>query len=211
MPMKALLARFRGNTMVLIAGLGNFGPEYEHTRHNMGFEVIDELAYDLKLDVTKHGFNGVYGKGQAFGQDVILLKPLTYMNLSGTSVAPLMAFYKIPVENLLVVCDDMALKPGSFRPRIKGSSGGQKGLQNIIDRLGTQDFKRIRIGTGEPPHGKSQTVDYVLGKPDRIDRELIDKAQDQAIAFIEVFIKDGFQKAMDAVSKGAIHTDNQEA
>ena len=192
--------------MLLIAGLGNYGAEYEGTRHNMGFEVIDELASDLDLSISKEGFNGIYAKGQAYDQPVILLKPLTYMNLSGTSVVPLMRYFKIPQENLIVICDDMALKPGQFRPRSKGSSGGQKGLQNIIDNLGTQDFKRIRIGTGEPP-AKDKTVDWVLGYPAKADRELIDKAQDEAIKFLHLTIKDGYQKAMDALSRNLIKSD----
>lgn len=193
--------------MLLIAGLGNFGIQYEGTRHNMGFEVVDILASDLDLDISKNGFQGIYAKGEAYMEQLIILKPLTYMNLSGNSVVPLMRYYKIPVENLIVVCDDMALKPGEFRPRSKGSSGGQKGLQNIIDMLGTQEFKRIRIGTGEPPR-KSMTVDYVLGRPSKTDRELIDKAQDEAVKFLHITIKDGYQRALDAMSKGLIIADS---
>lgn len=193
--------------MILIAGLGNFGPEYEGTRHNMGFEVVDTLADDLDLKITKSGFQGLYAKGEAYGQPVILLKPLTYMNLSGNSVVPLMNYFKIPMDNLIVVCDDMAIKPGQFRPRIKGSSGGQKGLENIIQMLGTSDFKRLRIGTGEPPR-KSMTVDWVLGRPSREDRELIDRAQDEAVKFLHIALKDGFQRAFDALSKGIIKADS---
>lgn len=193
--------------MLLIAGLGNFGPEYEGTRHNMGFEVVDILADDLNLSISRAGFQGVYAKGEAYGEQVMILKPMTYMNLSGNSVVPAMRYYKVPLENLIVVCDDMAILPGQFRPRTKGSSGGQKGLQNIIDMLGTDEFKRIRIGTGEPPR-KSQTVDYVLGKPNKSDREKIDAAIDEAVKFLHLCIKDGYQRAMDAVSRNLIRVDS---
>lgn len=192
--------------MKLIVGLGNFGAEYEQTRHNMGFEVVEELALDLNLNFNKSDFKGIYAKGKAYDEDVILLKPLTYMNLSGESVQPLMRYYKVPVEDLIVVCDDMALKPGSFRAKVKGSSGGQKGLQNIINLLGTQDFKRIRIGTGEPRR-KEEVVNYVLGKPSPAERDLINKAQDEAIKFLHIVIKLGWQKGMDAISRKLILED----
>ena len=192
--------------MLLIAGLGNFGPEYEGTRHNMGFEVVDLLAEDLGLTISKTGFEGMYAKGEAYGNQVMILKPLTYMNLSGTSVVPAMKYYKVDLSDLIVVCDDMALLPGQFRPRIKGSSGGQKGLQNIIDILGTDEFKRVRIGIGEPPR-KSATVDYVLGKPNRSDREKIDASIDEAVKFLHLVIKDGYQRAMDAISRNLIRVD----
>lgn len=185
--------------MKLIVGLGNYGYQYSGTRHNMGFEVVDELANDLDLSLDKHDFQGQYAKANINGETVILLEPLTYMNLSGTSVVPLMRYYKISIEDLIVICDDMAIKPGEFRIRVKGSSGGQKGLQNIIDLLGTSDFKRIRIGTGEPK-SKAETVDYVLGKPSADDRELINKAQDEVIIFLNYVIKFGFEKALNLYS-----------
>lgn len=185
--------------MKLIVGLGNYGYQYAGTRHNMGFEVVDELANDLDLSLDKHDFQGQYAKANINGETVILLEPLTYMNLSGTSVVPLMRYYKISIEDLIVICDDMAIKPGEFRIRVKGSSGGQKGLQNIIDLLGTSDFKRIRIGTGEPK-SKAETVDYVLGRPSADDRELINKAQDEVIIFLNYVIKFGFEKALNLYS-----------
>lgn len=192
--------------MKLIVGLGNFGSEYDNTRHNMGFEVVEGLASDLNLEFNKADFKGIYAKGKAYDEDVILLKPLTYMNLSGQSVQPLMHFYKIDIDDLVIVCDDMAIKPGSFRARYKGSSGGQKGLQNIIELLGTQEFKRIRIGIGEPK-SKSESIDYVLGKPKGDERELINKAQDEAIKFLHIFIKLGWQKGLDAISMNLIKED----
>lgn len=193
--------------MKLIVGLGNPGIQYEKTRHNMGFETVDLLADDLRLEFARKDCDGVYAKGLLKDEQVIILKPQTFMNLSGTCAVPFLRRYKIDPQDMLVVCDDMALKPGQFRPRLKGSSGGQKGLQNIIDVLGSDDFKRIRIGTGEPAH-KWETVDYVLGQPSGEDRELIDKAQDQAVKFIETFILLGWQKAMDAVSRKTIEVDS---
>ncbi len=185
--------------MKIIAGLGNFGLDYIGTRHNMGFEVVEGLAEDLGLSLDKVDFQGRYVKANIEGETVFIVEPLTYMNLSGTCIVPLMRYYKIPVEDLIVICDDMAIKPGEYRIKIKGSSGGQKGLQNIIDNLGTTEFKRIRIGTGEPKT-KAETVDYVLGKPSKEDRELINKAEDEAIEFLHLMIKFGFQRALSLMS-----------
>lgn len=193
--------------MKLIVGLGNPGIQYEGTRHNMGFEVVDLMAGDLNVEFARKDCDGVYAKGEIRGEQVVLLKPQTYMNLSGTCAVPFLRRYKISPEDMVVVCDDMAIKPGQIRPRSKGSSGGQKGLQNIIDLLGSQDFKRLRIGTGEPAH-KWETVDYVLGTPNATDRELIDKAQNEAVKFLELFVCLGWQKAMDAVSRKIIEVDS---
>lgn len=185
--------------MKLIVGLGNFGLDYVGTRHNMGFEVIEGLADDLGVSLDKVDFQGRYCKTIVDGETVYLVEPLTYMNLSGNCIFAMMNYYKISVEDLIVICDDMAIKPGEYRVRVKGSSGGQKGLQNTIDMLKTSDFKRIRIGTGEP-QSKSQTVDYVLGKPNKEDRELINKAIDEVIEFLHITIKYGFDKALNLMS-----------
>lgn len=185
--------------MKLIVGLGNYGFDYVGTRHNMGFEVVDELAKDFNVSLDKHDFQGRFIKTTIGEETVILLEPLTYMNLSGMSVVPLMRYYKIPLDDLVVICDDMAINPGEYRIRVKGSSGGQKGLQNIIDQLGTSEFKRIRIGIGEPK-SKAETVDYVLGKPDSDDRKKIDEAQDEVILFLHAVIKYGFEKALNLYS-----------
>ena len=172
--------------MKIIAGLGNFGLDYVGTRHNMGFEVVEGLAEDLGLSLDKVDFQGRYVKANIEGETVFIVEPLTYMNLSGTCIVPLMRYYKIPVEDLIVICDDMAIKPGEYRI-------------NIIDNLGTTEFKRIRIGTGEPKT-KAETVDYVLGKPSKEDRELINKAEDEAIEFLHLMIKFGFQRALSLMS-----------
>ena len=136
--------------MKLIVGLGNPGKEYEQTRHSSGFRVIDAFADLIGVDFNKNDFNGVYGKFKLDDEDVFLFKPLTYMNLSGTAVQQIVHYFKIPLEDIVVIYDDMAIQPGEIRLRLNGSSGGQKGMQNIIDCLSSQEIKRIRIGIGEP-------------------------------------------------------------
>ena len=179
--------------MKLIVGLGNPGKKYEHTRHNMGFEVIDLLSDLSRIDVDKDVFNGLLGRGKIFDKDVMLFKPTTYMNLSGNAVREVVNYFKIEIENIIVVCDDMALKPGTIRLRSKGSSGGQKGLQNIIDNLGTEGFKRIRIGIGEP---EFDAIDYVLGKPLKEEMPLIEEAINNAVEAIKEALKTDFERAM---------------
>ena len=179
--------------MKLIVGLGNPGRQYVGTRHNCGYMVLDTLAEMFKLDIDRDGFRGKYVKFKAEDEDVILLKPETFMNLSGESVREIANFYKISTEDIVVVYDDMALKPGTIRLRLKGSSGGQKGIQNIIDNMGSEEIKRIRIGIGEPEYN---AIDYVLGKPTPEEKELIDKAIKRAANALESVIFDGFSKAM---------------
>lgn len=175
--------------MKLIVGLGNPGTKYEHTRHNMGFDTLDLLSETLEIDINKNRFQGVYGKGE----DVILFKPETFMNLSGIAVREIMAFFKIDINDLLVISDDMALPVGKIRLRENGSSGGHKGLQNIIDNLGSDKYKRVRIGIGEP---KFDTIDFVLSKPSKEEAPLIKKAQENAKEAILEYLKTDFTRAM---------------
>ena len=179
--------------MYLIVGLGNPGKKYEHTRHNMGFEVIDLLGDLAQIDVDKDVFSGLLGRGKIFDKDVMLFKPTTYMNLSGNAVRQVVDYFKIEISDIIVVCDDMALKPGTIRLRTKGSSGGQKGLQNIIDNLGTEEFKRIRVGIGEP---EFDAIDYVLAKPLKEEQPLIDEAIKDAVEAIKEALKTDFERAM---------------
>lgn len=179
--------------MKLIVGLGNPGKKYEGTRHNMGFMAIDLLADLSQIDVDKEVFHGLLGRGKIFEEDVMLFKPTTYMNLSGTAVREVVNYFKIDLNDIIVICDDMALTPGRIRLRSKGSSGGQKGLGNIIENLGTENFKRIRIGIGEPTF---DCVDYVLGKPMKEEQPLIDEAINDAVNAIKETIKSGFERAM---------------
>ena len=180
--------------MKLIVGLGNPGKKYEGTRHNMGFMTIDLLSDLSRIDVDKEVFHGLMGRGKIFDEDVILFKPTTYMNLSGTAVSEVVNYFKIEKEDIIVICDDMAIEVGKIRLRSKGSSGGQKGLQNIIDNLKTEEFKRIRVGIGEPD--EYGTIDYVLGKPTKEERPLIEEAIKLAVEAIKEAFKTDFERAM---------------
>ncbi len=180
--------------MKLIIGLGNPGNEYAHTRHNMGFDIADMLAEDLGAPAYKTKFNALYTKVDFRDETIYILKPLTYMNLSGEAVKPFVDYFKIDIEDIIVVMDDMALEPGRFRLRSKGSSGGQKGLGNIIDLLKTQNIKRIRIGTGEPEG--NNVVDYVLTIPKGEDADKIGKAKDEALMALKYALASNFDKAM---------------
>ena len=145
---------------MVLAGLGNPGKEYENTRHNIGFDVIDRLAEEENIAVMESKHKALIGKGYVAGQKVILAKPQTYMNLSGESIREIADFYKIEPENIIILCDDINLSEGQLRIRLKGSAGGHNGLKNIISHLGTQEFPRIRIGVGEKPRGMD-LADYV--------------------------------------------------
>ena len=180
--------------MKLIVGLGNPGKKYEHTRHNMGFDAIDLLADQARIDVDKEVFHGLLGRGNIYEEDVMLFKPTTYMNLSGTAVKELTDYFKISPEDIIVIYDDMALEVGHIRLRLEGSSGGHKGMANIIDLLHTQEIKRIRIGIGEP--GEWDTVDYVLSKPLKDERPLIEEAINNAVEAVKEAIKSDFARAM---------------
>ncbi|MTT32987.1 aminoacyl-tRNA hydrolase [Terrilactibacillus sp. BCM23-1] len=147
--------------MKVIVGLGNIGSEFDHTRHNIGFEVIDYLANQYHLPLSKTKFNAMYGKGIIEGEECLLVKPLTYMNRSGEAVAPILKFFKVSVDDLIVVYDDLDLPIGKIRLRQKGSAGGHNGIKSIISHLQTQDFKRIKIGIGRPD-GREKVVNYVL-------------------------------------------------
>ena len=156
--------------MKLIVGLGNPGSAYDKTRHNIGFEVIDLLAERLDSPLTQTKFNGIYSIVHKNGKKFILLKPLTYMNLSGESIRPIMDYYDIAVEKLVVIYDDLDLPVGRIRLRQKGSPGGHNGIKSTIAHLGTQNFNRIRIGIDRPPTGM-RVPDYVLGKFRKEERE----------------------------------------
>lgn len=152
-----------GTRMKLIVGLGNPGREYELTRHNIGFMAINELAKRWNISLNEQKFKGLFGAGFVNGEKVILLKPLTYMNLSGESIRPLMDYYKIDVEDFVVLYDDLDIPVGKLRLRMKGSAGGHNGVKSTISHLGTQEFQRIRMGIDRPKNGM-KVVDYVLGR-----------------------------------------------
>ena len=179
--------------MKLIVGLGNPGKKYEGSRHNMGFMAIDLLSDVTKIDVDREAFQGILGRGKLFDQDVMLFKPTTFMNLSGHAVQQVVNYFKIDVDDIVIIYDDMALAPGTIRLRLAGSSGGQKGMQNIIEQLGTDQIKRIRIGIGEP---EDDAVDYVLSKPSKEELPLIEEAIIKAKDAVVTYLKRDFAVAM---------------
>src|SRR5579863_1740072 len=153
------------NVMKLVIGLGNPGIKYEHTRHNVGFRVVDSLAKKLGWTWNESRSRAVLASGMLGNEKVVLVKPITYMNLSGEAVGALLRWYKLQPEDIVVVCDDLDLPVGKVRLRTKGSAGGQKGLDNIILHLHTDVFPRLRVGIGRPTNSRMDTIDYVLGVP----------------------------------------------
>lgn len=181
--------------LYLIAGLGNPGPRYANTRHNIGFRVLDQLAARHNLTFSKTEQRAQVTTGMILGQRVLLAKPMTYMNLSGDSIAPLARFYKIPPERILIVCDDLDIPLGTLRLRKSGSSGGQNGMKHIIERLGTQDINRVRFGIGRPP-GRMDPADYVL-TPFKGDEDILAaEVADRAVSAIEAWLTEGIEIAM---------------
>ena len=161
--------------MYIIAGLENPTREYEKTRHNVGFDTIDVLADKLNTSVDEKKFKGLYGRGIIAGEKVILLKPQTFMNLSGESVREAADFYKVDPEHIIVIYDDISLDVGQLRIRKKGSAGGHNGIKNIIAHLGTQEFPRIKVGVGDKPP-RMDLADYVLSRFSKEDREKMEQA-----------------------------------
>jgi PTH1 family peptidyl-tRNA hydrolase len=178
----------------LIAGLGNPGKEYEGTRHNVGFEALDVIAGKLGATVNKVRFKGLVGEGNYCGEKILLLKPQTYMNLSGESVADAVNFYKIPLDRLIVIYDDMDLPVGKLRIRPSGSSGGHRGMESIIYQLSSEDFYRIRIGIGRP--GERDVVGHVLGKFYGEELQKIKAAVEAAAEAALTVISGGVNEAM---------------
>ena len=192
--MRVMVYNKRTRFMKLIVGLGNPGKKYEGTRHNMGFMAIDLLSDQAQIDVDKEVFHGLMGRGKIYDEDVIIFKPTTFMNLSGTAVQEVVHYFKIALEDIVVIYDDMAIPIGSIRLRKEGSSGGHKGMQNIIDCLSSDQIKRIRIGIGEP--GEWDTIDYVLSKPLKDDMPLIEEAIANAVRGVKEYLKSDFDRAM---------------
>ncbi|WP_017729505.1 aminoacyl-tRNA hydrolase [Halalkalibacterium ligniniphilum] len=186
--------------MKLIVGLGNPGAKYAGTRHNVGFDIIDRCAENLQLEMNQTKFKGLYGSIIRNGEKVFLLKPQTYMNLSGESVRPFMDYYQIPLEDLLVIYDDLDLPVGKIRIRVKGSSGGHNGIKSLIAQLGTQEFKRIRVGVDRPPAGVS-VVNHVLGGYRPEERPHIEQAIDLSAKAAEQWISRPFLEVMNEFNK----------
>lgn len=185
--------------MKLVVGLGNPGPEYRRTRHNVGFDVIEELSRRHASTSPQRRFDGEVVEFFFGAEKILLLAPLTYMNLSGRSVGGAVEFFKLPTENVLIVCDDLNLEPGRLRLRAEGSAGGQNGLKDIFRRLGTEAVPRLRVGIGRPP-GRMSATDYVLGKFTEREREVFDDAVSRAADGIELWARDGITAAMNVVN-----------
>lgn len=180
----------------LVVGLGNPGEKYENTRHNVGFLTVDELAERARVPVQKLKHRALTNTLEVGGVKVLLMKPVTYMNLSGEAVRQAVDFYKIPPERVLVVSDDTALAVGRLRIRKGGSAGGHNGLKNIIQHLGTDQFPRVRVGVGEKPHPDYDMADWVLGKFQGEDKKAIDGAVKRAADAVECLLKEGPDRAM---------------
>jgi PTH1 family peptidyl-tRNA hydrolase len=180
--------------MYLIVGLGNPGKKYEYTRHNVGFDMIDILGDKYNIDINRRRFKGIYGVGTIGSEKIYLLKPETYMNLSGESVREIMEYFHIPIQNVIVVYDDISLEVGKIRIRKKGSAGGHNGIKSIIAHLSTEEFLRIKIGVGSAE--KEELVNHVLGTFLKEDREKIEKIFQVSALAIETIIDENCDEAM---------------
>ena len=182
--------------MKVIVGLGNPGKKYDNTRHNIGFEALDYIADKEGISINTGKHKALIGTGYMGGEKVLLVKPQTFMNLSGESVAELLHYYKIdPEEELLVIFDDISLAPGNIRIRKKGSAGGHNGIKNIIAMTGTENFKRIKVGVGEKPAGWD-LADHVLGRMSEEDRAAFEEAVKESVKATEMILEDEIDQAM---------------
>ncbi|MBQ3408041.1 MAG: aminoacyl-tRNA hydrolase [Clostridia bacterium] len=181
--------------MYLIVGLGNPEAEYARTRHNMGVDVINKIADKYKIAISREKFNGLYGTGEIEGEKVILLKPQTFMNLSGDSVIEFVNFYKIDSKNIIVVYDDIDTEPGRIRIKSKGGPGTHNGMKSVVYRLNTENFPRIRVGIGMPEH-KNDLINYVIGNIKDDEYEVLKNGINKAENAVTSIIKDGIDNAM---------------
>lgn len=180
--------------MKLIVGLGNPGKEYENTRHNIGFQTIDKFAQKLGVSITKSKYNGFYAETLIDGEKVILLKPQSYINLSGEVIRKFVDFYKIPVSDILIIHDDLDLAVGTYKIKQKGSSGGHNGLKNIELHLGTQEYKRIKIGISN--NKMIDTKDYVLGRLSKEEIKELESIEDIVLTILNDYFKVSFSELM---------------
>ena len=181
--------------MYIIIGLGNPEPEYSNTRHNMGFDVINKLAKENDISLNRTKFNAIYGTGIIEGEKVILIKPQTFMNNSGESAKEFVDFYKEPLDNLMVIFDDMDTEAVTIRVRAKGGPGSHNGMKSMVNCLNSENFARIRIGIGRPV-GEYDRIDYVIGQIDGEEKKILEKGQDEAVEAIKYWIKNGIDNTM---------------
>ena len=180
----------------LVVGLGNPGQKYANTRHNMGFLTVDLLAEKAGVKLNKVKFKSAYNIIPFAGCKCLVMKPQTYMNLSGEAVREAVQFYKLPADHVLVIYDDVSLPVGKLRVRPTGSAGGHNGIKNIIAHLGTQDFPRVKIGTGAPAGGGADMIDWVIGEPSKAEKMVLLESFEKAIDAAACIIEHGCQKAM---------------
>ena len=190
-----IFKRDGGGCTWLLVGLGNPGSKYESTRHNMGFLAVDKLAELEHFKFNKLRFKAWTATATLGGEKVLVMKPQTYMNLSGEAVGEAARFYKIPPEHVLVISDDISLPLGKLRIRASGSAGGHNGLKNIIQHLGSDQFPRIKVGVGMPENADYDIADWVTGRPMGAEQKLLMEALDKAVAAVPVLIRDGVEKA----------------
>jgi len=181
--------------MYLIVGLGNPEKDYSNTRHNMGFDAINKIAEQYEIEITRNKFKGLYGTGNIEGEKVILLKPQTFMNLSGESIKKIIQFYKIESEQIIIIYDDIDIEPGKIKIRKTGGPGTHNGLKSVVHELNTQNFKRIRIGIGMPEE-KENLIEYVIGAIPEEEKEKLEKGIVSAKEAVVEIIKNGIDKAM---------------
>jgi len=181
--------------MYLIVGLGNPEQEYSNTRHNMGFDTVNKLAKQYEIEINKIKFKGVYGTGNIEGEKVIILKPQTYMNLSGESIKEAIDFYKIEGKNIIIIYDDIDIKPGIIKVRKTGGPGTHNGMKSVIQNIQMKEFPRVRVGIGMPEH-KNDLINYVIGKIPKEEIEILDKSTTKAKEAVIEIIKNGINRAM---------------
>lgn len=179
--------------MYLVVGLGNIGKEYNHTRHNVGFDVIDVLSKEYNVPINREKFKGEYGEGHIGSNKVILLKPSTYMNLSGESIIQFVNFYKIPNDRVIVIYDDVSLEVGKLRVREKGSAGGHNGIKSIISRLSSDVFPRVKVGVGGP---EKDLISHVLGRFNPEEAKIMEKVFEVCAEAVSYIIKNDLREAM---------------
>lgn len=181
--------------MFLIIGLGNPEKDYGNTRHNMGFNVINKIAEKYSIEVNKTKFKGLFGSGNINNEKVILLKPQTFMNLSGESVREAIDFYKIDIDNVLIIYDDIDLAPGKIRIKKNGGPGTHNGMRSVVQHLGTENFARLRVGIGKP-EDNTDLIEYVIGYVSQEDRELLEKGVNLAVEAVDTIITENIDTAM---------------